>query len=315
LSGEGQFQIFFNSDSIVNGTLCYPDASDIGSPYATATYVITDADGASATNTITFNILPITEPFPIPAGPASYTNLLNSNIVITLTATNSMGMPDNNDAIFILETLPSHGTLELGTTALSQVPATLPQNVSLTYVPNAGYYSSRDGLDGFGYHSSDFEDEMNCNANIALQIIAPPVLTNSTGSVIVTVDANGNVTAPGVFKGVAITPRDVDTNALMQLTVTGTFPGSAPYGYFVLNATNGLSSIQTNGPVSINFTGTTAALNAALSAGINYYSTPSSTTGTIKVTLNDLDATGLGTNTSSVSFSVLYFCPDCGLSQ
>ena len=48
---------------------------DIGSPYATATYVVTDADGASATNTITFNILPITEPFPIPAGPASYTNL------------------------------------------------------------------------------------------------------------------------------------------------------------------------------------------------------------------------------------------------
>ena len=29
LSGEGQFQIFFNSESIVNGTLCYPDATTL----------------------------------------------------------------------------------------------------------------------------------------------------------------------------------------------------------------------------------------------------------------------------------------------
>ena len=66
-----------------------------------------------------------------------------------------MGMPDNEHAyIFILETLPAHGTLELGGEALSQVPATLPQNVSLTYVPNPGIgYSSRDGLDSFGFHT------------------------------------------------------------------------------------------------------------------------------------------------------------------
>ena len=176
----------------------------------------------------------------------------------------------------------------------------------LFILPTPGYYSSRDGLDSFGYRSSDHNDVMLCNANIALQILAPPVLTNSGGSVIVTVDDNDNVITPGLFNKVAITPRDVDTNALMQLTVTGTTPGSAPYGYFVLNATNGLGGIQTNGPVSINFTGTFTALNAALSAGINYYSTPSSAAGTITVTLNDLGATGLGTNTSSVSLSVLY---------
>jgi hypothetical protein len=304
--------LIFLSDSRTNGTGCFPDDADVGSPYATASYFVTDVDGAtSTTNPITINVLPMEEPFPVGSGPASYTNLVNSQSTIALTATNTSGVP--NLVIFYLQTAPTHGQIEMGGRAFdgSFLPTTLPQNPVLTYVPNAGYYSSRDGLDSFAYRTSSSQDESSCDTVITLHVLAPPVFTFNLSTTLVTVDSYGNTLIPGLINNLAITGRDAPTNAILQLTVTGAPAGSAPYGHFTLNSTNGLTSVVTNAPSSIQLQGTLAGLASAIAAGINYYATPSSTAGGITATLNDLGTTGIGTNTSSEPVTMVYYCSDC----
>jgi hypothetical protein len=306
------FQIFivFFSDSATNGIPCYPDNHDIGSPYANATYVITDAGGLSSTNVIVFNVGPSSVPFSIPTGPFAYTNLINTSIPLSFATTNEAGVVTTSQTIITLQTLPQHGGLYLNNRQFTQAPTTLPENVTIVYVPNAGYYSSRDGVDSFTYQSAVPPYFSLCNVGASLQVVAPPIVANPNGSFPdVDLDANGEVVTPGFVNFLAVTRRDAPTNALLQVTVTGTTPGSPPYGYFVFNATNGLGGFQTNGPVSVQFQGTAAAINTALAAGFSYYSTTSSRASEIKVTLSDLGAVGIGTNTSSVTLAVYYSGP------
>jgi hypothetical protein len=308
--------LHFYSDSYTNGTPCYPDGTDIGSPYATATFFITDAYGAtSTTNTITFNVTGLPEPISIPSGPTDYANLVNATNVIVFSATNSAGPVD---PVYVdLRTVPAHGQLSLPggrPIASTDVPVFLPPNAVLIYKPNSGYYSSRDGLDSFDYRVFTLYDESRCDTIINLHVLAPPIFTLSVSSAIVTVDTNGVTLAPAVINNLPITARDAPTNAILQLTVTATPPGSAPYGYFTLNSTNGLTSFITNAPTSIQLQGTLASLASVVAAGINYYPTPTSAGGVICI-LNDLGTTGVGTNTSTEPVSIFYSCPDCTLSN
>jgi hypothetical protein len=304
--------LHFYSDSYTNGTPCYPDGTDIGSPYTTATYFITDAYGATSDiATITFNVTGLQEPISIPSGPTDYTNLLNATNVIVFSATNSAGPVD--PLLIDLRTLPAHGQLFLPGDrpfASTDVPLILPANPILVYKPNPGYYSSRNGLDSFDYRTTTPYDESRCDTIINLHVLAPPIFTFSVASAIVTVDTNGVTLVPAVINNLPITARDAPTNAILQLTMTSTPPGSAPYAYFTLNTTNGLTSFITNDPTSIQLQGTLASLASVVAAGINYYPTPTSAGGVICV-LNDLGTTGVGTNTSTEPVSIVYSCPTC----
>jgi hypothetical protein len=192
----------------------------------------------------------------------------------------------------------------------------LAPTTNLVYVPDPGYYSSRDGTDGFAYYTLDRYAEMTCSTNVSLTVIAPPVLTNTAVPyVTVTLDSDGNLISPGTSTNLVILPGDANPNSLLQVTCSTSPIGSPPYGHFTLNSTNGLASLQTNTPVTIQFEGTAAALNAVLTNGVNYYSTSSSTANTMLVTLNDLGATGFGTNVSSVNFHLFYLCSGCGIAH
>ena len=308
--GNNPIYIVFYSDSATNGIPCYPDNSDVGSPYAEATYVITDAGDSSSTNVIVFNVGPSSVPFSIPAGPFAYTNLINTSIPISFAMTNPAGAVTTSQVDVTLESLPQHGSLYLGSHPITLTPTILPQDPSILYVPNPGYYSSRDGLDSFTYQSDVSPYFSFCNVGASLDVLAPPIVVATTSSLpFLNLDANGDVVTPAFVNWVAVTPRDAPASALLQVTVAGTTPGSPPYGYFTFNSTNGLGSFQTNGPVSVQFQGTAAAINTALAAGFKYYSTTSSEASHINVTLSDLGAVGIGTNTSSVSLPVSYSSP------
>lgn len=289
----------------------------MGTNYATAAFYITDSYGlTSSTNSITINVLPSVYLFPIPSGPGSYTNLVNSQSTIMLSATNYTGAPAIHP-IFELEALPSHGQLLMGNRAFTQVPTTLSENSVLTYAPNAGYYSSLGGLDSIAYRTSSQDNQMTCDVIITLHVLAPPVISQKLGGAqpTVTVDANGMVVIPASFTNFTVAALDAGTNAILQVTVAGNPAGSAPYGFFSLNSTNGLTGVQSNAPCSLQLQGTAAALNPALAGGMKYYCTPSSTAGVITATLSDLGTTGIGTNSSSVSLTVLYLCPNCTISN
>jgi hypothetical protein len=318
IPGSGGVGFIFLPDSETNGMPCIPDELDYGSPYATYTYVVTDAGGLSATNTGIINILPLKVPFPHPAT-ADVIGLLNSsNVPVTFAATNLGGGLAVNTT-FTLTQAPTHGTFYIQ--GFPILPDTLPTDLPLTnivYVPDPGYYSSRDGIDSFAYRTSDGYDAMNCNAQVRVTILAPPTLalmTNAVGaSVIVTEDSSGNLVSPGVSTNVDVIAGDAPTNALMQVTFSAQPVGSPPYGYFALNSTNGLTGISTNVPVTLQFEGTLAALNTVLTNnGISYYPRSSSAANTISVTLSDLGAIGLGTNVSSVTLHVFYRCSNCGI--
>ncbi len=317
--GSGGLGFIFLPDSETNGMPCIPDEQDYGSPYATYTYVVTDAGGLSATNSGVINVLPLQEPFPHPATP-DVTGLLGaSNVPVTFLATNLGGGLAANTT-FTLTQLPTHGTFFISGFPIQpqDLPTDLP-TTNLVYVPYPGYYSSRDGTDSFAYKTSDGYDAMGCSANVNVTIIAPPVLTlmtNAIGSAVtVTEDSSQNLVSPGVSTNLEITAGDANTNSLMAVTFSAQPAGSAPYGYFTLNSTTGLTGMGTNPPVTLQFEGTLAALNAVLTNGINYYSRSLSSANTIVVTLNDMGATGFGTNVSSVTLRVFYRCSNCGLGQ
>lgn len=316
ISGDGGGGFIFLPDSETNGLPCIPDAQDYGSPYASFTYVVTDTGGLSATNTCTIDILPLQEPFPYPATP-NFTGLLNStNIPVFLAASNLAA-----DTTFTITALPAHGTLfVLVETTLfpldsQDLPLELAESTTnFVYVPDPGYYSSRDGTDSFAYYTLDRYAGMTCSTNVSLTVIAPPMLTNTAVPyVTVTLDSSGNLISPGTSTNLVILPGDANPNSLLQMTFSASPIGSPPYGHFTLNSTNGLASLQTNPPVTIEFEGTAAALNAVLTNGVNYYPGASITANTIVATLNDLGATGFGTNVSSVNFHLFYLCSGCGI--
>jgi len=176
----------FIIDSHTNGFPCIPDFYDYGNNYASFTYIVTDADGESATNSITINVTQGT-PFPVPSGPTNYSGEVDFPITIDLSATNQDGSPINFGPItsFWLDTLPAHGQLSIQGYPITglppqYLPIALPL-LELVYTPDEGYVSPPGNPDRFFYHTEDLKAAM-CPIPITLTIEQPMTTPPPPGS-------------------------------------------------------------------------------------------------------------------------------------
>jgi hypothetical protein len=164
--------VTFVTDSHTNGVPCIPDFNDYGANYASFTYIVTDVDGESATNSVIVNVSQ-GPPFSVPSGPTNYTGSVDFPISFQLSATNQDGsLPDPGNVIVLLDSLPAHGQLSVQGFPITSVAATgLTLATPFVYTPDSGYYSPAGNPDGFSYRLNNGHDAMQCSASVTLTVL------------------------------------------------------------------------------------------------------------------------------------------------
>jgi hypothetical protein len=194
--------------------------------------------------------------------------------------------PDSDPITAVLVAGPSHGTFALA------------GDGTFTYTPTAGF----SGADSFTYKANDGAADSNVvtvtinvtHSNTAPVNSVPAAQTTNQATAIVFSTSNGN----------AITVADSDAAANPVQVTLGVADGT-----LTLPSLTGLTLVSGgNGTSSLSFTGTVAAINAAMN-GLTYLPTASfSGTDTLQVTTNDLGNTGTGgalSDVDSVSITVV----------
>ncbi|WP_406700496.1 Ig-like domain-containing protein [Singulisphaera sp. Ch08] len=271
----------------------------LGNQNGTATITVTATDAADAAISTSFGVTVTAVNDAPTAASQSLTTDEDTTLTVVLSSTDVETLPAALN--FTITSLPTHGTLSyLGN------PVTLGQQVigspvALLYTPVGNY----NGSDGFTYSVTDGGD-------------GSAAATTSSGTVAITVAAVNDapqLTVPGAQTAVEDTDKLITGISVSDLDA-GTSPISVTlivaHGTVTVSAaeSGGLTAggISGNGSGSLTLTGSQAAINATLAAGVIYKGTVNyNGSDSLAITVSDGGNTGSGgakSATNSVAITI-----------
>ncbi len=262
------------SVAIVGGTtVTYTPNADFSGVDA-FTYTIDDGNGGSATATVNVTVDPVNDPPTANNDTPSIAEDSGANTIDALL--NDSTAPDVGETLTVTGvTQGANGTV-----------AIVGGGTAVTYTPNANFA----GSDAFTYTVSDGNGgTASATVNVTVTNVdndAPTILVPGTQ---ITPEDTPRVFSTGNGNAISVSDPDAGVSPL-QVTLTATD------GTLTLSGTGGLSFAGGDGTadVSMTFTGTQAAINAALD-GMSFTPTLNFTgTASVSITSNDLGATGAG---------------------